>query len=96
MNYLAERRQEEKERRRAEILDAAEAVTASVGWDALTMDQVARRGHADRQAVAQCRADRRGAGGRTLRDRALRRVGVMSTARMPLQCREVPRHERQE
>ena len=44
MNYLAERRQEEKERRRAEILDAAEAVMASVGWDALTMDQVARRG----------------------------------------------------
>jgi len=43
MNYLAERRQEEKERRRAEILDAAEAVVASAGWDALTMDQVARR-----------------------------------------------------
>jgi hypothetical protein len=29
MNYMAERRQEEKERRRAEILDAAELVLAS-------------------------------------------------------------------
>lgn len=48
MNYLAERRQEEKERRRGEILDAAEAVTASVGWDALTMDQVARRARLSR------------------------------------------------
>src|SRR5215831_7806472 len=48
MNYLAERRQEEKERRRAEILDAAEAVVASVGWDALTMDQVARRARLSR------------------------------------------------
>ena len=48
MNYLAERRQEEKERRRAEILDAAEAVMASVGWDALTMDQVARRARLSR------------------------------------------------
>jgi AcrR family transcriptional regulator len=48
MNYLAERRQEEKERRRAEILDAAERVAASVGWDALTMDQVARRARLSR------------------------------------------------
>jgi AcrR family transcriptional regulator len=48
MNYLAERRQEEKERRRAEILEAAEAVVASVGWDALTMDQVARRARLSR------------------------------------------------
>jgi AcrR family transcriptional regulator len=42
MSYIAERRQEEKERRRAEILDAAEAVAREVGWDALTMDEVAR------------------------------------------------------
>lgn len=42
MNYLTERRQEEKERRRADILDAAEAVAASVGIDAMTMDEVAR------------------------------------------------------
>src|SRR6516165_11495131 len=48
MNYLAERRQEEKERRRAEILDAAEAVTASAGWDELTMEQVARRARLSR------------------------------------------------
>lgn len=48
MNYLAERRQEEKERRRAEILDAAEAVAGRVGWEALTMDQVARRARLSR------------------------------------------------
>jgi AcrR family transcriptional regulator len=48
MNYIAERRQEEKERRRAEILDAAEAVTSSVGWDELTMEQVARRARLSR------------------------------------------------
>ena len=48
MNYIAERRQEEKERRRAEILDAAEQVTGSSGWDELTMDQVARRARLSR------------------------------------------------
>lgn len=48
MNYLAERRQEEKERRHAEIIDAAEEVAASVGWDQLTMDQVARRARLSR------------------------------------------------
>src|SRR5258708_18180775 len=48
MNYLAERRQEEKERRRAEILDAAEAVVGSSGWDELIMDQVARRARLSR------------------------------------------------
>lgn len=48
MNYIAERRQEEKERRRAEILDAAEAVSASGGWDELTMEQVARRARLSR------------------------------------------------
>lgn len=42
MSYIAERRQEEKERRRADILGAAEAVAAEVGTDAMTMDQVAR------------------------------------------------------
>jgi len=51
MNYIAERRLEEKERRRAEILDAAEAVTARVGWDAMTMDQVARRARLSRALV---------------------------------------------
>lgn len=48
MSYIAERRQEEKERRRAEILDAAEAVAAEVGWDAMTMDQVARKARLSR------------------------------------------------
>lgn len=48
MNYIAERRQEEKHRRRSEILDAAEAVAAAEGIDALTMDQVARRARISR------------------------------------------------
>jgi len=42
MSYLAERRGEEKERRRLEIIEAAEALYAEKGWDAVTMDQVAR------------------------------------------------------
>jgi AcrR family transcriptional regulator len=48
MNYIAERRLEEKERRRAEILDAAEHVAAKVGWDLMTMDQVARQARLSR------------------------------------------------
>ncbi len=48
MSYIAERRQEEKERRRGEILDAAEAVAAIVGWDDMTMDQVARKARLSR------------------------------------------------
>jgi len=48
MNYLVERRQEEKERRRADILDAAEAVAGAVGVDAMTMDQVARKARLSR------------------------------------------------
>jgi AcrR family transcriptional regulator len=43
MSYITERRQEERDRRRAEIVDAAEALYSEVGWDAVTMDQVARR-----------------------------------------------------
>ncbi|HZC85386.1 MAG TPA: helix-turn-helix domain-containing protein [Steroidobacteraceae bacterium] len=42
MSYIAERREEEKERRRAELLDAAESLYAQHGWEAVTMDQVAR------------------------------------------------------
>jgi len=42
MSYIAERRVEEKERRRGEIIDAAERLYAEKGWDAVTMDQVAR------------------------------------------------------
>lgn len=48
MNYIAERRLEEKDRRRGEILDAAEVVAAIAGIDALTMDQVARQGRISR------------------------------------------------
>jgi AcrR family transcriptional regulator len=51
MSYIAVRREEEKERRRAEILDAAEALYAKKGWDALTMDQVARGARLSRALV---------------------------------------------
>jgi AcrR family transcriptional regulator len=42
MNYIADRRLEEKDRRRTEILDAAETVAGQHGVDELTMEQVAR------------------------------------------------------
>jgi AcrR family transcriptional regulator len=42
MSLIAIRRSEEKERRRAEILDAAETLYAAKGWDAVTVDEVAR------------------------------------------------------
>jgi AcrR family transcriptional regulator len=42
MSYVAERREEEKERRRAEMVDAAEDLYADLGWDAVTMDRVAK------------------------------------------------------
>ena len=48
MSYLAERREEEKERRRLEIIEAAEALYAAKGWDAVTMDQVARQARLSR------------------------------------------------
>jgi AcrR family transcriptional regulator len=48
MSYIAERRQEERDRRRAEIVDAAEALYAESGWDAITMDQVARKARLSR------------------------------------------------
>jgi TetR/AcrR family transcriptional regulator len=51
MSYISARREEEKERRRAEILDAAEALYAKKGWDALTMDQVARSARLSRALV---------------------------------------------
>src|ERR1700722_1080330 len=51
MSYIAERRGEEKERRRAEILDAAEKLYAEKGWDALTIDQVARSARLSRALV---------------------------------------------
>jgi TetR/AcrR family transcriptional regulator len=51
MSYIAERRGEEKERRRTEILDAAEALYAKKGWDALTVDEVARGARLSRALV---------------------------------------------
>ncbi len=51
MSSIAERRLEEKERRRAEILDAVEAVAAVTGWDAMTMDEVARKARLSRALV---------------------------------------------
>lgn len=48
MSYIAARRQEEKDRRRTEIVDAAEALYAETGWDAITMDGVARRARLSR------------------------------------------------
>jgi len=51
MSYVAERRQEEKDRRRAEIVDAAIEVYREVGWDAVTIDQVAKRARLSRALV---------------------------------------------
>lgn len=48
MNQLAERRLEERERRRVEILDAAEAVAAEIGVETMTMDQVAKKARLSR------------------------------------------------
>jgi len=51
MSYVAQRRVEEKERRRAEILDAAETLYAKEGWDLVTVDQVARGARLSRALV---------------------------------------------
>ena len=51
MSYITERRQEERDRRRSEIVDAAEALYAEVGWDAVTMERVARRARLSRALV---------------------------------------------
>lgn len=51
MSYIAERRQEEKDRRRAEIIDAAQELYRELGWDAVTMDSVARRARLSRALV---------------------------------------------
>lgn len=48
MSYVALRREEEKERRRAEMIDAAEALYADLGWDAVTMEGVARKARLSR------------------------------------------------
>jgi AcrR family transcriptional regulator len=51
MSYIADRRQEEKDRRRNEIVDAAENLYRELGWDAVTMDSVARRARLSRALV---------------------------------------------
>jgi AcrR family transcriptional regulator len=51
MSYIAQRRGEEKERRRAEILDAAEALYAKQGWDTVTVERVARSARLSRALV---------------------------------------------
>jgi AcrR family transcriptional regulator len=51
MSYVAERRAEEKDRRRAEIVDAAIELYREVGWDAVTIDQVAKRARLSRALV---------------------------------------------
>jgi TetR/AcrR family transcriptional regulator len=48
MEPIAARRQEEKERRRNEILDAAERVAGERGLEGLTMEQVAREARLSR------------------------------------------------
>lgn len=48
MSDLTDRRLEERERRRLDILDAAEAVAGVVGIEAMTMDQVARKARVSR------------------------------------------------
>lgn len=42
MSYVALRREEEKGKRRTEMVDAAEKLYAQLGWDAVTMDRVAK------------------------------------------------------
>jgi len=51
MSYVAERREEEKERRRAEIVDAAERLYAEAGWDAVTMEGVAKSARLSRALI---------------------------------------------
>jgi AcrR family transcriptional regulator len=51
MSYIVERREEEKEHRRAEIIDAAERLYAETGWDAVTMDRVAKSARLSRALI---------------------------------------------
>src|SRR3981189_1967966 len=83
MSYIAERRGEEKERRRAEILDAAEILYAKKGWDELTVDQVARSARLSRALVYVYFSDKKdllfaigGRAMRLLRDRFTAAIAV--------------------
>lgn len=51
MSAITERREEERERRRVEIIEAAEALYAEKGWDAVTMDAVARQARLSRALI---------------------------------------------
>jgi AcrR family transcriptional regulator len=51
MTTIADRRLEEKERRRTEILDAAESAALENGFEALTMDEVARKARLSRALI---------------------------------------------
>lgn len=51
MSYIADRRQEEKDRRRNEIVDAAEQLYRESGWEGVTMDGVARNARLSRALV---------------------------------------------
>jgi AcrR family transcriptional regulator len=50
-SYITERRQEEKDRRRGEIVDGAEDLYKEMGWDAVTMESVAKRARLSRALV---------------------------------------------
>lgn len=51
MSLTAERRREEKEQRRHQIVDAAEAVMAAGDWEAATLADVARRARLSRGLI---------------------------------------------
>jgi len=51
VNELTDRRREERDRRRSEILDAAAVVAAESGFDAMNMDLVARQARLSRALV---------------------------------------------
>lgn len=51
MSYIADRRQEEKDRRRNEIVDAADSLYRELGWEGVTMDSVARKARLSRALV---------------------------------------------
>src|SRR5262245_8526961 len=51
MSTLAQRRFEDRERRRTEIVDAADALAREKGWEDVTVDGVARRARLSRALV---------------------------------------------
>jgi AcrR family transcriptional regulator len=51
MNSIAQRRFEDRERRRTEIVDAADALARERGWDDVTVDGVAKRARLSRALV---------------------------------------------